>query len=256
MSKLRLLPWAGAAAVAALVAGGTGTARAGEIFLGDFTTPGSCVTQPGDSGGVCNSPLTFTTGSVTLTAHGFSDTTFSTEKFLTFRSGHTDESGLGENNTAPGMKCDGDPGTGVSTPCEIGNNRSVSITSNTPLIDVVVGSVQSPERFEVFVGTGTTPNTQVGGIFTSACTSSPAPGTGLAATCLINLPAGTWMSVGVVDLDSNTTPLQASDVLLTAVSVPAPSIGHGLPALLAVGGMLFGAGFWGRGKTGLPLDAA
>lgn len=35
---------------------------------------------------------------------------------------------------------------------------------------------------------------------------------------------------------------------ITLTPVPAPPIGHGLPLLLAVGGMLFGAKFWGRRK--------
>jgi hypothetical protein len=45
------------------------------------------------------------------------------------------------------------------------------------------------------------------------------------------------------------------------VSVPAPAIGHGLPVLLAVGGLLFGAFAWERSKkrsaleTGMPQAA-
>ena len=34
----------------------------------------------------------------------------------------------------------------------------------------------------------------------------------------------------------------------TVASVPAPPIGHGLPVLLAVGGMLFGGGLLQRGR--------
>jgi hypothetical protein len=38
--------------------------------------------------------------------------------------------------------------------------------------------------------------------------------------------------------------------------VPAPSIGHGLPVLLAVGGLLFGAKLWERSKKHRLLGAA
>jgi hypothetical protein len=41
-----------------------------------------------------------------------------------------------------------------------------------------------------------------------------------------------------------------SDTLIVGVTVPAPSIGQGLPVILAIGGMLFGARFIGRGKKG------
>ncbi len=39
-----------------------------------------------------------------------------------------------------------------------------------------------------------------------------------------------------------------------SVAVPAPPIGHGLPVILAVGGILFGAKLWERSKRRSPLD--
>jgi hypothetical protein len=45
------------------------------------------------------------------------------------------------------------------------------------------------------------------------------------------------------------------DTFITGVPVPAPPIGHSLPVLLAVGGILFGAEFWGRCKK-RPLGTA
>ena len=42
---------------------------------------------------------------------------------------------------------------------------------------------------------------------------------------------------------------------LTQVAVPAPLIGHGLSALLAVGGVLFGAKLWERGRKRRSLAA-
>jgi hypothetical protein len=255
MMKSVTFPILGALVIAALIVGGTGSAIAAEFFFGNSTSvPSGCATNAvgGDEGFVCNNGLTFTTGATTLTATGFSDA-FNTATALTWKgetiptSNGVDERGLGENLHGPTnttgtntQACTDNAGAGNSTPCEIGINASVLVKSTTALMDVVVGSVQGPERFEVFTATtigGTL--IQLGGaghVFTSAnCPSFD--GTGLCT--FDNLPAGT-VEVGVVDLASSPAG-SASDVLLTAVSpVPAPSIGHGLLVVLAVGGVLFG----------------
>jgi len=44
------------------------------------------------------------------------------------------------------------------------------------------------------------------------------------------------------------TGVHADSFTLEVEAVPAPLIGHGLPVLLAVGGLLFGAKLWERGK--------
>jgi hypothetical protein len=47
------------------------------------------------------------------------------------------------------------------------------------------------------------------------------------------------------------------EILVTnTVTVPAPPIGRGLPVLLAVGGILFGAKLWERSKRRSPLETA
>jgi hypothetical protein len=252
-SKFKLLSLFGTLAMVALTAGGTGWAMAAEIIFGNSTSvPSGCATNAvgGDEGFVCNNGLTFTSGGTTLTATGFSGQ-FTGATALTWKgetipvSNGLDESGLGENASGPNTSgaggtntqaCTDNAGAGGSTPCEIGNNASVLVTSTTALTDVLVGSVQSPERFEVFTATTIGGSlTQLGGVWTSAnCTFD---GTGLCT--FNNLPTGT-REVGVLDLASSPAG-SASDVLITAVSVvPSPLIGHGLLVLLAIGGVLFG----------------
>lgn len=67
-----------------------------------------------------------------------------------------------------------------------------------------------------------------------------APGSFIIAySCDFGAPAGAACSGGNV----GSTPLTNAGVV-----VPAPPIGHGLPVLLAVSGILLGAKFWGRSK--------
>ena len=46
------------------------------------------------------------------------------------------------------------------------------------------------------------------------------------------------------------------NLTITPQAVPAPSIGHGLPVVLAVGGVLFGARVSGRIKKRRSLETA
>ena len=63
---------------------------------------------------------------------------------LTQKTGIGDETGLGENGTAPGTTCTDNPGgSNPATPCEIGVGASVGLTSSIPISDVLIGSVQS-----------------------------------------------------------------------------------------------------------------
>jgi hypothetical protein len=54
----------------------------------------------------------------------------------------------------------------------------------------------------------------------------------------------------------------SNPLYIAIAAVPAPVIGHGLPAVLAVGGLLFGAKLWERSKrrrsfgTAIPRAAA
>jgi len=275
MQQFKFLPLLGALAVAAIVAG-SGSARADEILFGNITpssgvTGGApaCTHVAGDEGFVCGNPQTFSAEGSTFTATGYSNgDAFSTQSALTWKpvdsnglDNGVDESGLGENASAPtsptASACTDSPGgTGAtSTPCEIGVGASVTVSSTIPIVDLQVGSVQSPEQFEVWTATTVGgPFTELG-TFTSASAACNYDGVGLCT--FNNLPTGT-VEVGVVDLAANSTdPTGQSDVLLTAVSiVPAPPIGQGLPAVIAIGGLLFGVWAWDRSKKRRLLGAA
>lgn len=167
--------------------------------------------------------------------------------------------GSGRTLTGPGTAC---TDTSSPTVCEAGPDTSVLVTSNTPLTDVIIGSVQSDaERFEVFTSTSTSgaPATQLGGagfVFTSVNCTAANGGSYDGNACTLNLPAGT-VSVGLYDLTGVGN--AASDTLLSAVSynaVPAPPIGRGLPVVLAIGGILLGTKLWGRSKNRRMLATA
>ncbi len=241
--KSQLPSLVGALATVALLGGGAKPAMAAaEIYFGQLTpTPGCTASTNGsDEGAICANSQTFTSGGLSFTATGYSNT-FSTPSALTLKDFTTQgavESGLGEN-AAGASKCTDVPnssGTVDSTPCEIGFNHSVKVTSDTAIVDVLIGSVQGPELFQVW-----TANTVGGALSQFTATLSAATcttGPDGAGECEVDLPVGTH-AVGVLDLLA-TDHTQTSDVLLTAVSVPAPPIGHGLLVLLAVVGVLFG----------------
>ncbi len=238
MSQFKSSLWLGALAAVALIAGGTGSAKATEAYFGQFTPSPGCATSAtsGDEGLICPNSQVFTTpGGQTFTATGYSDT-FTTGSALTLKATQSPpgpptnpfiEGGLGEN-AAGATSCTDDPGGGnPSTPCEIGINASVKVTSDTAITDVLVGSVQGPELFQVWTATTTGGALSLFGSTLSAATCTTGPDG--AGECEIDLPDGIH-AVGVLDLPSNPTG-SASDVLLTAVSynaVPAPVIGHGL----------------------------
>jgi hypothetical protein len=255
----------------ALLSGGTGPAKAGAIPVNfgvikpsGFGTA-ACTHASGDGGYVCTSGQTFTAsdGDV-LTATGYSGAAaFTNPANLTWKPGPASqitgvavnnsigESGLGENDTAPPHACD-DP---VSNPtvCEVGPNKSVSVSSSSdPILSIIIGSVQDIEQFELFGSTtsGTIPTIPIsfGGntLFNAANCQNYSTSD---ETCTFDLTGDNFKVVGLYG-QPGVMGQAPSDSLIVGVTVPAPSIGQGLPVILAIGGMLFGARFIGRGKKG------
>jgi hypothetical protein len=179
---------------------------------------------------VANNPQTFTVGTESYTAYGYagapgtSTPTALTLKPLTVNS--FDESGLGENAAGPpgGTACS-------DSDCEIAGSASVALISNTPLtaISIIVGSVQFFEGFVVYTGNTLADLTPIETVVNPInCIEMPD-----SDTCTVALPG--VLAVGVQNFG-------IGDVLVTELSsVPAPVIGRGLPALLAVACILFGA---------------
>ena len=270
MLNVRVGTLVGALAGVALLFGGGGSAQAGglEVDFGSIApssgfapTPGGCTHIGASDGGyVCSSGQTFTAsdGDV-LTANGYTGQ-FATLTNLTWKNfnvaGHPPtnslgESGLGQNTLGPGNACD-DP---VSNPavCEVGPNRSVTVSSSSdPILSVIIGSVQDIEQFELFGSTtaGTIPTIPIsfGGntLFNAAnCQNFNSTDT----TCTFDLTGDNFQVVGLLG-QPGVGGAAPSDTLIVGVTVPAPSIGQGLPVVLAIGGMLLGARLFGRGRKG------
>jgi len=257
--QLKLLPMVGALAVIALAAG-AGSAKA-DIIFGNVNPAPPCQAAPaGQPGHVCGITETFTNGTDIIIATGFNGAPAApgvANLNLTLKGGPAapapllptnvlGESGLGTNLTA-GPACS-------TSDCEIVGPTSVAVTAglNAPLItDAIIGSVQAGETFNFFVElTAGGPFTQLGGTIGSACTGAPGFSVAGPDLCRWDAPAGqTRFGVAVQGV--------AGDVLLTAVStVPAPIIGGGLPILLAVGGLLFGAKLFEHSKKRRALQSA
>jgi hypothetical protein len=227
MKSLRLVA---ATAVAGALYVVSPAAKADIIF---GSSPNPACTSASGPGFVCNSAdVTFTSGGQTVVAHGSTDGPLNAgDDLLTLKliapTNGLSESGLGVQT--PGGGC----GT-TNTDCEIQPLRSVSVTASTAIItDALIGSVQAGETFNFFVQTTLGGAfSQLGGTVTSACIGtgfSPGP---VAETCLWNGPARFGVAVQAV----------TGDELLTEVStipVPGPSVGAGLPGLIAAcGGLL------------------
>jgi hypothetical protein len=233
--KSQLPSLVGALAIVALT-GGAGSAKA-DIIFGNFASPpgpGSSVAASNHTNAfVANNTQAFLSNGVTFTATGFSGAPGGTTAALTLKTSGNgfDESGLGENAGGP-------PGTTACTDsdCEIAGSASVGVVATSAVIhDVIVGSVQTGEGFQIWTGTvsgsSVTWSTSGSPIFGGACTSAGGD------TCEVIFPT----LVQAVAVQNNATNVAAGDVLLTELSaVPAPVIGHGLLVLLAVGGVLFG----------------
>jgi len=214
---------------------GASSSKAVEIDFGSLApSPGGCThVNAADTGNVCANGQTFSANGSTFTATGYS-VGFTTATDLTLKTpalGNSfAETGLGENDTGPGTAC-----TDQSNPtnCEIdggANPRSVAVVSNNPMNDVIIGSDQSGENWQLFTGSS---------IATLALFTS---GTGGTASCNTVSGADTCTVTGfsalVVGLRSGGT----GNVLLTAVSQPA-AVTTPEPASLAILGSALLLGF-------------
>ena len=258
MRQFRFSDLSGALALVALVVGGSGVARAAatEVIFGDITPSSGlggsgCSLGSGNAGYVCSNGQTFSGGGDTLKANGYSGNFFTgsgTATALTWKPDTTpinnglSESGLGENSSGPTAACsDGN--------CEAGANTSVLVsvtTGSNPIVDVVIGSVQaaSSDVFDLYGSNNGTSwseiaanQTEMGGSVSGA-TGCASEYNGNSATCYYN--GFSYSQIGLYDVSGNS--------LITAVSVPAPPIGHGLLVVVAVGGLLFGCRLYDRSR--------
>jgi hypothetical protein len=209
-------------------------ANAATLNFGSLTPTPACGPVSG-SGSVCGINVTFTSGTDTVVAHGFTDGPGPTGNAnLTLKPmplNVLSESGLGvqANNTAT---------TCTDPDCEIVPTQSVSVTrsGSTLITDALIGSVQAGESFNFFVqtiegGPFTMLNTMP---ITDACSF---PGGSVAGTdlCAWNAPTGqTRFGVAVQAV--------VGDVLLTSVSTTLIPVPAALP--------LFVSGLVGLGLLG------
>lgn len=226
MSRPKLLSVVAAVAMLTLAVGvGSPKAAPVEIDFGALTPTGglgACTHVTGDEGLVCANSLSFTANGTTFTATGYqtvTSDTFTTPTALTFKpedppvtstphNGY-DESGLGENAIGPtsptATACSDGPDCEIGGPGGTHGFAAVLIQSTIPMDDVVIGSVQTGEKFNVFAGNSTSTLTEIAtGITGGSCTAGP-----MGATCEISGFSDTFVGV-----QSDGT----GDVLVTGVS--------------------------------------
>ena len=200
----------------ALAAGGGGSTMAASIVFGDLIPNGNAATcshTGTDPGYVCASGTTFKDDAFTstFTVQGFGPGGGIDERAITLKpllgspldppGNPLQESGIGENTDGPPAACS-DPD------CAIGAGTSVFVSVDLGLIDdVVIGSVQAGESFNLFTRAGILIGTFTGGM-SPECSAGPA-----ADTCLITFNPMDSFSVRAV----------SGNVLLTEVSGTFPA---------------------------------
>jgi hypothetical protein len=136
------------AAIALAAAAGSAKAAPVEIDFGSLTPAsgsGTCTTvSTGNS--VCQNNLIFKANGDTFTATGLNGGTPSALTLRTVADNGLSESGLGENDTFTDTCSDPN--------CEIGPGKAVTLTSINPIEDVLIGSVQGPEKFNLLTNNG------------------------------------------------------------------------------------------------------
>lgn len=191
---------------AAALVFGVSSSKAAEIDFGSFALPAGCnaAVDP-QVGHVCGTSVTFAgTAAGTLTATAYTGNPGTTTAAnVTFRS-LTDpsitlgESGLGET-----------AGTTCGADCEINGSASTAVSSSVPLslIDVLVGSAQSGEIFNVWAGSSLGSLVDIfPGVNPTTCTH-----------VAVDVCQFTFSPATVVAVQNAGT----GNVLLTAVSTPA-----------------------------------
>jgi PEP-CTERM motif len=227
---------------------GSGSPKAAEIDFGALTPTGfgGCSLHAGDAGFVCPNGISFSANGSTFTATGYATVSagnvFTTATALTFKpetsppgppTNGFDESGLGENATAPtnpATACSDGPTCEIGGPGGTGGTAAVLIQGNNPITDVIIGSVQSGENFKVYAG-----NT----INTLALIS-----TGAGGNCTPGPMGVTCEVTGFSDLFVGVQTGGTGDVTIVAVSQPSPAPEPASLALL--GTALAGLGFLRR----------
>jgi hypothetical protein len=218
------------AILAVLAVGGAEAALAAEVDFGSLTpSPGSCTTSGGDSGSVCANTQSFTAAGNTFTATGMENPfnpagggalTLKSMPANTFA-----ESGLGENNSAPGTPC-------TSADCAIDSPFGVAVVaSGNPMNDAIIGSVNSGDTFNFFTGSSIV-GLNFFGMFDSSCTGP------VAGTCMITFP-----DAAVIGIQTDSGSVLLTAVSATAGTVPEPSTW----AMLLLG--FAGLGFVGYRKA-------
>lgn len=219
-----------------------GSAKANIIFGNVNPSPG-CGPASGP-GHVCGITETFTSGTDTIIANGFSGAPApgTGNLNLTLKGGPAApapllpsnilaESGLGTNLNA-GPAC-------TDPDCEIVSPTSVAATagSGTLITDAIIGSVQAGETFNFFVELAAGgPFTQLGGTIGSTCVGPGFSVGPVADTCIWNAPAGqTRFGVAVQGVAVNVLLTEVSTLPTTAVPEPA--------SLALLGSALVGLGF-------------
>lgn len=269
MWQFRFSALSGALALVALAVAGSGAARAAatEVAFGDIVPSGlgsgGCSHSGTDPGFVCNNGQTFSGGGDTFTANGYSGNLGGTvtATALTWKPDSPNpappnfppspnnsfgESGLGENATGPTSACS-------DSTCEATDGTSVLVqvtSGSNPIVDVIIGSVQAnAEQFNLFGATSLNgPLTEISYNSNTTFNSGNCQNYSTAdATCTFDLTGDNLVEIGLSEVATETSG-QPSDALITAVSVPAPPIGHGFLVVLAAGGLLFGCRLYDRSR--------